>query len=83
MWTEAPDLLVPHRPTIPQRHGIRDREAEQDDIGPAVRESPVLLMITEGVPQTQRDVHPVDNLPGTFQDLKEEEDSVRNSLHWG
>lgn len=67
--TEAPYLGEPHEAAVAQRDGIVDAETEQHDVGAAVGEAAVLLVVAERVPQPQADANTVHHLPGTFQDI--------------
>ena len=62
--------MVPHLPAVFQRPYPSDVEAHQDDVRPAVGESPVFVVIPERVPEAQRDLDPIHHGPGVLQNLE-------------
>ena len=49
-------LLEPHVPAVLERALAADVEAHEDDVGAAVGEPPILVVVAESVPQPQRDI---------------------------
>ena len=63
-------LLEPHVAAVFKRALAADVEAHEYDVGAAVGEPAVLVVIAEGVPQPEGDVHAVQGHHGVLQDLK-------------
>ena len=66
------NLLEPHFAAVLERALSADVEAHEDDVGAAVGEPAVLVVVAEGVPQAQGDIDSVQGHHRVLQDLQGE-----------